>query len=234
MQNARRLVDVVGADYRRERARSCLTEFLHGPATYLFDAAGTPNAASTILAIGHPEPSGDDREAAYQHSYPLPAGLEGRAVDCGHFIPYAAGRLYGPNLFVQDRALIRGWSREGRAYRALERASIVQGSRGLLFGQPHYIDNSDIPGFLTLGLITGARLELHRFRNPYDRARMEWIFLIRSPSSWQAQRMGSDDRQARACLSWWGAASDRRSWGEFGPNAWSVAFLTAAPGRSTP
>jgi len=71
---------------------------------------------------------------------------------------------------VQDRALNRGWSREGRVYRALERASVVQGSQGLLFAQPHYIDDSDIPGFLTLGLVAGARLELHRFRNRYDRA----------------------------------------------------------------
>jgi hypothetical protein len=36
-------------------------------------------------------------------------------------VAHAARGTFGPNMFPQDRELNRGWSVEGRRYRALER-----------------------------------------------------------------------------------------------------------------
>lgn len=167
---ARMLVDLIAANHRNEQLASDLVEFSHGPTTYLFDKESSLRAERTILAFGHPETPSADRDAAYQRGFPLAERRGERAVDRGHFIPYTAGGLFGPNLFVQDRALNRGWSREGRRYRALERAAVMQGARSLMFVHPHYIDDSDVPGFLTLGLVVGDHLEVDRFRNRYDQA----------------------------------------------------------------
>jgi hypothetical protein len=89
-------------------------------------------------------------------------------VDRGHFIPYTAGGLFGPNLFVQDRALNRGWSSDGRRYRELERAAVAGAPESLLFVVPLYADDSDVPEFLDLGLVAGPKLEVRRFRNRFD------------------------------------------------------------------
>lgn len=167
---ARMLVDFVAANYRNEQVASDLVDFSHGPATYLFDKESRLRAERTILAFGHPETPSADRDTTYQRGFPLAERRGGRAVDRGHFIPYTAGGLFGPNLFAQDRALNRGWSREGRRYRALERAAVMQGARSLMFVHPHYSDDSDTPGFLTLGIVVGDHLEVDRFRNRYDQA----------------------------------------------------------------
>lgn len=167
---ARRLLDFAAEEYRHGAPSARLVEFSHGPATYVFDDAGAPQAERTVLAVAHPEPPADAREVAYQRGYPLPDRFAGRAVDRGHFVPYTAGGLFGPNLFVQDRALNRGWSREGRAYRVLERAAVAGAPATAMFVRPLYVDDGDIPGFLDLGVIAGSRLDVQRFRNRFDAA----------------------------------------------------------------
>jgi len=121
------LTDLVMHDYRRSPGAGQVQEFSHGPAVYLF-AESSAHDARTVLAVGRPEVPADARDTTYQRGYPLPESVAGRDVDHGHFLPYSAGGLYGPNLYVQDRALNRGWSRDGRAYRRLERAA-VSGAR---------------------------------------------------------------------------------------------------------
>ena len=167
-QFADRLMDLAATEYHHDAPSAQLVEFSHGPATYLFDSSGDPQAERTVLAIAYPEPPATDRDVAYQRGYPLPEKLAGRAVDRGHFVPYTAGGLFGPNLFVQDRALNRGWSSEGRAYRALEQAAVAGSPTTLMFVRPLYVDGSDIPGFLDLGVIAGPHLEMQRFRNRFD------------------------------------------------------------------
>lgn len=76
------------------------------------------------------------RDAGYQRGYPLPGRLAGLPVDRGHFAPYTAGGLLGPNLFVQDRALDRGWSTGGRRHRALERTPVAGSPASLMFVSP--------------------------------------------------------------------------------------------------
>lgn len=163
-----KLMDLADADYCHRFPSAQLTEFSHGPAVYLFDTSGSPQAERTVLAVAHPEPPASARDAAYQRGHPLPDKLAGRSVDRGHFVPYTAGGLFGPNLYVQDRALNRGWSSDGRDYRALERAAVAGAPTTLMFIRPLYADDSDIPEFLDLGVVAGPDLTVRRFRNRFD------------------------------------------------------------------
>ena len=160
---ARRLLDLAAGEYRRGVPSAQLMEFSHRPATYVFDDAGAPQAERTILAVAHPEPPAGAREVAYQRGYPLPDRFAGRAVDRGHFVPYTAGGLFGPNLFVQDRALNRGWSREGRAYRVLERAAVAGSPATVMFVRPLYVDDGDGQDALTIELAGATDAQIGAF-----------------------------------------------------------------------
>lgn len=61
------------------------------------------------------------RDVSYQRGFPLAADPGSLPVDRGHLIPNLSGGEFGPNIFRQDRSLNRGWSQEGRRFRALER-----------------------------------------------------------------------------------------------------------------
>jgi hypothetical protein len=162
------LLDLASTDYTSDFPSTQLVEFEHGPATYVLDSGGGPQAERTVLAVARPEPPEQSRDGAYQHGYPLPDRLGGRPVDRGHFIPYTAGGLFGPNLFVQDRALNRGWSSDGRLYRELERSAVAAAPKSMLFVRPLYADDSDIPELLDLGVVAGPKLDVRRFRNRFD------------------------------------------------------------------
>jgi hypothetical protein len=65
-------------------------------------------------------------------------------VDRGHLIPHLSGGKFGPNIFRRDWALNRGWSAQGKRYRALDReAAAVPGT--LFFGHLLYVDDSAYP-----------------------------------------------------------------------------------------
>ena len=162
------LTDVAAEEHRRSDGPGSLGEFDDGPATFLFAQAGHSHADRTLLAVAHPEMPRAVRDATYQRGYPLPDLFAGRPVDRGHLIPYSGGGQYGPNLFVQDRALNRGWSRDGRGYRALQRAAVVGAPATLMFARPLYVDDTDVPGFVDLGVVTATTAAVHRFRNRFD------------------------------------------------------------------
>jgi hypothetical protein len=162
------LLDLAEDLYREHAPTADLVKFSHGTADYLFDVAGDPQVERTILALGRPEAPTQAREVTYQRGYPLPQVVANRAVDRGHFIPYTSGGLYGPNLFVQDRALNRGWSEQGRQYRKLEQLAVAGAPGSSVFILPHYIDQTDVPGFLTLGAVTPDGFAVDTFRNRYD------------------------------------------------------------------
>lgn len=168
-----RLTDWIADDYRSNVPSSLLVEFSHGPAVYLFDTSNGPQAERTVLAVAHPEPPASARDVTYQRGFPLRDRLAGRSVDRGHFVPYTAGGLFGPNLFVQDRALNRGWSQDGREYRKLERAAVDGAPKSLFLVHPSYADDSDIPEFIDLGVVVGADFTMRRFRNRFDTIPMD-------------------------------------------------------------
>ena len=76
----------------------------------------------------------------------------GWKMDLGHFIPHSAGGPVDINLFLQDRYLNRGWSRQGRAYRLMER--YLADHPGLFhFTRALYDEDTWIPRYLEMGIL---------------------------------------------------------------------------------
>ncbi len=148
---------------------SLLLEF-EEVATFLFDQAGAvaaPQADRTIAARGFSRPARRVRDVAYQRGYPSPAGRAHRPLDKGHMVAHRASGEFGPNIFPQDRELNRGWSTEGKRYRALER-EIAATPGTFFFCCLLYGDDSDFPAAVELGLLRLGGLYVERFRNRFD------------------------------------------------------------------
>ena len=152
--------------YVARQDESQLVTFTSEGVDFLFDT--NPLMERTVMAVAQPTTPLTARDTSYQRGYPMIDSFAGRAVDRGHLIPYTAGGGYGPNLFAQDRALNRGWSREGRQFRALEKLAITADNRVLFFSHLIYVDGSMVPGFVQLGLITATGIESQVFRNRFD------------------------------------------------------------------
>ncbi len=152
--------------YMKAHSRNALQVFTYEAVTFLFDA--DPMHDRTVAAVKRPNAPASKRDAGYQRGYPLSETVGGRRVDRGHFIPHTAGGGLGPNLYVQDRALNRGWSREGQRYRALERRAVAAGSEALMLAFPIYLDDSAVPAFVQLGVVTPDGIESEVFRNRFD------------------------------------------------------------------
>jgi hypothetical protein len=75
-------------------------------------------------------------------------------ADRGRFLGHASGGQLDINLFAQRRELNRGWSSEGKRFRAMER--FVAGEPGCFFyHRPIYDDSTDIPARLEYGVLRG-------------------------------------------------------------------------------
>ena len=129
------------------------------------DQPPVPEEAGAILANA----AGDRylvhrRDVSYQRGFPM-APDHGSPVDRGHLILHMSGGEFGPNIFRQDRALNRGWSEQGKRYRALERAAA--GTPGALyFGHLLYADDTAYPGQVEIAvLLPGATLTVEPFDN---------------------------------------------------------------------
>ena len=92
-------------------------------------------------------------------------GEKAFAVDRGHFLGHASGGILDINLFPQRRDLNRGWSREGKQFRRMER--YVTNHHGTFFyHRPLYDDDTWIPHLLEYGLlIGGANWCIETFQN---------------------------------------------------------------------
>jgi hypothetical protein len=162
------LVSAVAARYEASHpAGSDLHEFQQSGATYLFDlasAAGLPQEDRTVAAWALTPAAVAKRDTAYQRGFPLGPRVDGSTVDRGHVIPHLSGGEFGPNIFRQDRALNRGWSEQGKRYRALEReAAGTPGS--LYFAHLIYTDDSADPSQIETGVLRRAGLHVQRFDN---------------------------------------------------------------------
>lgn len=169
------LLDEAADAYRARVPDAQLTVFDHHGTTFLFDA--TAERDRTVMAIRKTESPDSARDVAYQRGYPLADRPDGRRQDRGHFIPYSAGGTFGPNLYVQDRALNRGWSREGRRYRALEsQAASTPGATMAVHAT--YIDESAVPAFVQLIVLTPQSTVSDVFRNRFDDAALAGADLL--------------------------------------------------------
>jgi len=164
------LADAWAAAYRARIPECALLEFDSDGARFLFDLAsevGAAQADRTLAAWGRSRPAPRPRDVAYQRGYPSPRGRAARPLDKGHMVAHAAGGTFGPNMFPQDRDLNRGWSAEGRRYRALER-EIASRPGMFFFCCLLYADDSDLPAAIDLGVLRPDGLHTERFRNRFD------------------------------------------------------------------
>jgi hypothetical protein len=166
----RHLASAWAEAYSSQVPQSTLVEFDSDGARFLFDlasAASTEQADRTVAAWGHSRPAPRPRDESYQRGYPSPRGRAARPLDKGHMVAHAAGGTFGPNMFPQDRELNRGWSAEGRRYRALER-EIANTPGRFFFCFLLYADDTDFPAAVELGLLRSSGLHVERFRNRFD------------------------------------------------------------------
>ena len=167
--------DAACARYHAKQEGACaLHEFDQAGAKYWFDLASSadlPQADRTVAAWALTPKDIHGRDSSYQRGFPMTPDEES-PVDRGHLIPHLSGGEFGPNIFRQDRALNRGWSEEGKRYRALERAAA--GTLGALyFGHLLYCDDTDYPRHIEIAvLLPGAALRIEQFDNrPGDLSR---------------------------------------------------------------
>ena len=163
----RALLTALADHYAAEHSASALYDFEQSGAHYLFDlasCAGLPREDRTVAAWALTPDAVAPRDTGYQRGFPLAATAADSAVDRGHVIPHLSGGDFDPNIFRQDRALNRGWSEQGKRYRALEReAAIASGT--LYIAHLIYADDSAYPSELETGLLRGTALHVERFDN---------------------------------------------------------------------
>jgi hypothetical protein len=104
------------------------------------------------------------RDVSYQRGFPLPPDPDGTPADRGHLIPHLSGGEFGPNIFRQHRDLNRGWSEQGKRFRALEREAAARPGT-FYFGHLLYADDTDYPADIETGLLRDTTLHVERFRN---------------------------------------------------------------------
>ena len=156
--------------YRAATPSANLYEFNLAGWSFLFDFASESDAPQwdrTLAGWGLSAPGVRPRDTTYQRGYPSPNGRAKAPLDKGHLIPHQVGGDLGQNIFPQDRDLNRGWSEEGKRYRALER-EIGRSSGTFFFCRLVYVDETDFPGWVELGVLRGAVLHVERFRNRFD------------------------------------------------------------------
>lgn len=163
------IFDAVAERYEQQFPDCSLLQFAQSGATYLFDltsAAGAEQEDRTLAAWTVTPATVAKRDTSYQRGFPLPPDPDGTLVDRGHLIPHLSGGEFGPNIFRQRRDLNRGWSNEGKQFRALEReAATAPGT--FYFGHLLYEDGTAYPTEIETGLLRGETLHVDRFRNRF-------------------------------------------------------------------
>lgn len=85
--------------------------------------------------------------------------------DKGHFIAHLSGGVLDVNLYPQLTELNRGWSKQGKVFRKMERFC-VDNPGTFIFTRPLYSDSSWIPKHIEFGYITKQfKLHVERFEN---------------------------------------------------------------------
>ena len=165
------LLDAVAERYEHQFPDCSLVQFVQSGATYLFDlasAVGAEQEDRTLAAWTITPATVGKRDVSYQRGFPLPPDPDGTLADRGHLIPHLSGGEFGPNIFRQRRDLNRGWSSQGKRFRALEReAATTPGA--FYFGHLLYEDGTSYPTEIETGLLRGETLHVDRFRNRFAR-----------------------------------------------------------------
>jgi len=165
------LLESAAERYEHEYEDCSLLQFEQSGATYLFDFASAVGGAQEDRTVGAwtvTPATIAKRDVVYQRNFPLPPDPDGTLVDRGHLIPHLSGGEFGPNIFRQHRALNRGWSEQGKRFRALEREAAA--TPGVFyFGHLLYEDDSAYPTMIETGVLRGGALYVEGFRNRFPR-----------------------------------------------------------------
>ncbi|WP_155725977.1 hypothetical protein [Mycobacterium avium] len=80
------------------------------------------------------------------------------------------------------------------AGRAALGASKTGGPGTSMFARPVYVDDTDVPNFIDLGVITATRVAVHRFRNRFDavEARRELSIVLPAATNAQVGALGEE------------------------------------------
>jgi hypothetical protein len=163
------LLDAVARRYEEQWPDCSLVQFEQSGATYLFDLASAVEAAHedrTVAAWAVTPAAIRKRDVSYQRGFPLAPDRDGTPVDRGHLIPHLSGGEFGPNIFRQHRALNRGWSEEGKRFRALEREAAA--TPGVFYcACLLYDDDTAYPIMIESGLLRAGDLHVEEFRNRF-------------------------------------------------------------------
>ena len=162
------LLEAVAERYERVCPDCSLVQFTQSGATYLFELASAVGAGQedrTVAAWTVTPATVGKRGVSYQRGFPLAADPGSPSVDRGHLIPNLSGGEFGTNIFRQDRSLNRGWSQEGRRFRALERETAIPGI--FYFGHLLYEDDTAYPIKIEIGVLRGDTLHVERFQNRF-------------------------------------------------------------------
>ncbi len=103
-----------------------------------------------IAAFGFSHVGIGEKNRRIMRNHPPASEKFGNKYDRGHFIAHMAGGPIDINLFPQRRAINRGWSKEGKRYRAMEKY-ITLNSGTFAFSRPIYDDLSYLPLRLEYG-----------------------------------------------------------------------------------
>ncbi len=86
----------------------------------------------------------------------------GRLWDKGHFIAHSVGGAVDGteiNVFIQKRSLNRGWSKEGKRFRQMERFCATNPGT-FCFSRPLYFDQTAKPAFVEFGVLKNSQASL--------------------------------------------------------------------------
>lgn len=146
-------------DYADRHRDANLSEVLLDFAVFLFDHS----AERVVLAYALSVEQLLERDASRMAGFPdvnagIRAGGAGAefVADKGHFLGHASGGILDINLFPHRRELNRGWSAEGRRFRAMER-HVAEHLGTFFYHRPIYDDETWVPVRLEYGVLVDHR-----------------------------------------------------------------------------
>lgn len=133
----------------------------------LHPRADHPIEDRVVAVWGRSEPTPVRRNNSRQRGWGQPSKGHLRLTDDkGHFIAHSFGGSLDVNIFAQNRDTNRGWSEEGKLFRAMERYC-GRYSGTFCFNRPLYNDDSFRPAALEFGILKrDGALSIHTFNNP--------------------------------------------------------------------
>lgn len=161
------LPEVWVSEYRKfKNSYGQVVELSLGKFTFLFDCGSPLNIPEdderfckgrVVVAFGRSAPKKGRKDDSRLQGWVGPTEKYfGKEWDKGHFIADSiGGEVRGKefNVFIQNRALNRGWSAEGKLFRKMEKYC-NENSGVFCFHRPIYTDATLKPTYLEFGVLT--------------------------------------------------------------------------------